>query len=210
MNRNYLIAAISLAAAVGCTSRTNDLPWLTKIDQALNTGDFDYSLKEAAKYVEKYPDSCEGWSALGWATAKTDDLDRAQECFDKCLKINPQWDNAYVGKGVTYRKAGDLDNARKSYLEAVRIVPDNAEAYSSLLVIEVMEGDNKKAVEYGQKAWALRQDLASIPANLAVAYHFLGDIARRDQYYKHAERLGYHRLQTLKDIFDGKVSIDDQ
>jgi Flp pilus assembly protein TadD len=138
---------------------------------------------------------------------KTDQVDKANECFDKSLSINPRWDNAHVGKGAAYRKSGDNDNARKSYLKAIDIVPNNAEAFSSLVVIELLEGNHKKAVEYGEKGWALRKDLPIIPANLAIAYHYLGDYSRRDQYYKQAKRLGYHNLQTLKDIMDGKASI---
>ena len=74
-------------------------------------------------------------------------------------------------------------------------------------MIEIAEGNDAKAVEYGEKAWALRKNLASIPANLAIAYHLVGNTAKRDEFYQHAERLKYHRLDTLQDIFTGKKSI---
>jgi tetratricopeptide (TPR) repeat protein len=184
-----------------------DMRRLEEIDQRFIDGDFDYAVQEFTKYVEAYPVSFKGWNLLGWAYLKTNKLEKAQECFDKSLSINPKYDNAYVGKGSMCRTKGDHDSARKSYLEAISIVPDDPEAYASLLVIELLEGNDAKAVEYGEKAWAIRQDLPGIPANLAVAYHYLGDNSKRDQYYKHAERLGYHALGTIKDIFDGKTSI---
>ena len=114
----------------------------------------------------------------------------------------PMW-----AKGATYRSLGDNENARKSYLEAIRILPENAEAYSSLLVIELLEGNDEKAVEYGEKAWGYRKDLAGIPANLSVAYHYLGEPDKRDYFYKEAEKLGYHRLETLVDIFEGRSGL---
>lgn len=211
MNRPVIVALLSLLVLAGCKNFADraggDLRRLERIDRRLNDGDLDYALAEGTKFVEEHPRSHQGWNLLGWIHLKMDEPDKARECFDKALSINPRWDNAYVGKGAMYRKLGDNVNARKSYLEAINIDPDNAEAYTSLLVIELMEGNDKKAVEHGEKAWALRKNYPTIPANLAVAYHYLGDHSRRDQYYREAERLKYHDLQALRDIFDGKAGI---
>jgi tetratricopeptide (TPR) repeat protein len=178
-----------------------------EIENSFNVGDLDYALRELKGYVAEHPDSYRGWSLLGWVYAKTDELEKAGECFDRSLGINPEWDNAHVGKGVIYRSMGDLNKARESYCAAIKIAPDNPEAFSSLLVIELMEGNDEKAVEYGEKAWALRKDYAAIPANLAVAYHYFGDYSKRDEFYKEAVRLGYPDPQRIKDIFSGKTSI---
>lgn len=211
MNRLAVFALASLLVMAGCANLANkaggDLRRLQEINRRFNAGDFDYALTETTKFVQEYPRSYQGWSLLGWIHLKMDAHDKARECFDKALSINPRWDNAHVGKGAMYRKLGDKVNARKSHLEAISIAPDNAEAYSSLLVIELMDGNDEKAVEYGEKAWALRKDHASIPANLAIAYHYLGDYSKRDRYYHEAERLEYYNLRAIKDIFDGKTSI---
>jgi hypothetical protein len=74
-------------------------------------------------------------------------------------------------------------------------------------VIELVEGNDAKAVEYGERAWALRKDLPSIPANLAIAYHYLGNPKKRKEFYGHAKRAGYPDLQALDDIISGKTSI---
>jgi Flp pilus assembly protein TadD len=108
---------------------------------------------------------------------------------------------------VLFRQQGKLDLARQSYLKATSLVPDNAEAFSSLVVIELIQGNDAKAVEYGEKAWALRKDYPSIPANLAIAYHYLGNMQKRDEFYQHAQRLGYHDLQAVQDIFSGKTGL---
>jgi Tfp pilus assembly protein PilF len=211
MSRLAVVALVSLLVTAGCANLANrageDLGRLEEINSRFNTGDFEHALTETTKFVQQYPRSYKGWSLLGWIYLKMDAPDKARESFDKALSINPRWDNAHVGKGAVYRKLGDTINARKSYLEAISIAPDEAEAYASLLVIELMEGNNEKAVEYGEKAWALRKDYAVIPSNLAVAYHYLGDYSKRDRYYREAERLGYYNMQKLRDLFDGKVSI---
>jgi tetratricopeptide (TPR) repeat protein len=205
------LSGMLLIIAIGCNGRfdpiAEDVPRLEKIDRTFVEGEFDRARALATEYIEDYPRSHQAWSLLGWIHLENNEFEEADECFNKSLSINPKWDNAYVGKGVMYRKAGDNERAKHSYLKAISIVPNNAEAYSSLLVIELMNRNDQKAVEYGEKAWALRRDLPSIPANLAMAYHYLGDHAKRDHYYKQAERLGYARLQTIKDVFDGKASI---
>lgn len=208
MKRLTIIALISLLTLAGCSRlANNERARLLKINSSFTSGQIDYALTEATKFVQDYPRSDQGWSLLGWIYLKKDNLSKAGESFDKALSINPRWDNAHVGKGSMYRKLGDNAKARESYLKAIEIVPNNAEAYSSLLVLELLEGDNKMAVAYGEKAWALRKDHATIAANLSVAYHYLGDHAKRDQFYKEAERLKYDNLENLKQIFVGKRSL---
>lgn len=209
MNRCAIIALTSLIALAGCTAlnKANESVRLQKIDRSFTRGEIDYALTEATKFVQDYPRSHQGWNLLGWIYLKKDDLRNAEECFDKALSINSRWDNAHVGKGAMYRKLGDNAKARESYLKAISMAPDNAEAYSSLLVIELLEGNNKTAVTYGEKAWALRKDSGQIAANLSVAYHYVGDYSKRDQYYREAMRLGYNDLEKLRNIFEGKSSI---
>lgn len=198
---------VLVTAVPGAVAADDDMPRLMKIDRKFNTGDFVIVLDEGTKYVEDYPRSYQGWTMLGWAYLKTDQLEKAKECFDRAISIDSTWDNSHVGKGALYRKLNDHENARKSYLEAIRLRPQNAEAYASLMVIEILEGKDEKAVEYGEKAWALRKDLSSIPANLAVAYHYLGDMKNRNKYTKYAELLGYYRMDTLQEIFDGTIKL---
>ena len=188
-------------------SEGDDTSRLLAIDQKLQDGEFENVIVEATSYVRDYPQSFQGYLLLGWANVRIDKLDHAAECFDKALAIEPKADNAFVGKGVVYNRKGDLANARKSYHAAIKLVPDNPQAFSSLVVIELMEGNDSKAVEYGKRAWALQNDDPSIAANLAIAYHYAGDIPRRDEYCAHAKRLRYRNLSGLQDIFNGKISL---
>ncbi|KAF1079182.1 MAG: hypothetical protein GQF41_4485 [Candidatus Rifleibacterium amylolyticum] len=206
MKLRFLAVLMALLVTVGCTE-SEDTRKLLEIDRVMNGGRYAQAVAEGEKYVGRFPESYKGWSILGWAYLKSDQAKKAEECFDKALTINEKWDNAYVGKGVLYRQQGKLDLARQSYLKATALVPENAEAFSSLVVIELIEGNDAKAVEYGEKAWALRKDYPSIPANLAIAYHYLGNMQKRDEFFKHAQRLGYHDLESVQDIFNGKVGI---
>lgn len=202
-----LILILFLVVTLFSCSVSDDTKKLMSIDQKMNNGQYAEAIQESNKYVQNYPKSFKGWNLLGWAYLKTDQLEKAEQCFNKSIIINEKWDNAYVGKGVLYRKIGNSNKSKQSYLKAIELVPDNAEAFSSLLVIELMEGNDKKAVEYGEHAWKLRKNYPSIPANLAVAYHYLGNLKKRDEFFNLADKLGYHNMQALEDIFNGKASI---
>jgi tetratricopeptide (TPR) repeat protein len=190
----------------GC-SESEDTKRLLSIDHKMNNGQYDIVIREGQKYVQDYPNSFKGWNQLGWAYLKTDQLQEAEQCFNRSININDSWDNAYVGRGGLYRKMGKLHEARINYQKAISLLPDNAEAFSSLLVIELMDGNDEKAVEYGEKAWALRKDLPSIPANLAIAYHYLDNPKKRDEFYRYAKNLGYHNLQSIDAIIEGNASV---
>ena len=62
--------------------------------------------------------------------------------------------------------------------------------------------------EIVEKAWDLRKDLGSIPANLAIVYHYLGEEEKKQLYYKEAKDLGYHSMEAVDQIFDGSLSVE--
>lgn len=182
-------------------------PELLSLDALFSRGEFHRAAEDASQYIREHPDCHEAWSQLGWAHLKLDRAEEAERCFRKALELEPTWDNAYVGLGVLCRKQGDIAGARANYLEAISIVPDNAGALSSLLVIELMDGNDTQAIAYGERAWALSKNDPAIAANLAIAYHCLGDTERRDRFCELARTLGYHNMAAVRDIIDGKASI---
>jgi len=201
-----IVVSFNIAARFMIPAETLETKILA-LNELYDQGDFEGVIEEANDYLDTHPNAYMVLSQLGWAHLKIHELDKADMYFNRAITIEPTWDNAYVGLGVLCREKGDTEGARKNYLKAISIVPDNAEAYSSLLVIELMEGNDSKAVEYGEKAWSLRKDDANIAANLAVAYHYLGDMEKRNVFVEYARMLGYYNMDALQDIFDGKTSL---
>ena len=190
----------------GC-GRSSETAELVTIDTLFQKGKFETALKEVKAFLVRHPQSHKGWNLAGWCHMQTDNTKEAEKCFDRSISIKSDWDNAYVGKGVLCRRKGDIAGARSNYKKAISLVPDNAEALSSLLVVELIEKNYAKAVEYGERAWKLRKNLPSIPANLSVAYHYAKNTEKRDYYFEEARKLKYPNLQKLKDIFQGKIVI---
>ncbi len=178
-----------------------------KMQEFYDQGQFQEAIDIGEKFIEKNPNSADVLQMLGWSYSDLDKYDEALDYFYKCLEVNKKMDNAYVGIGAIYRRLGEFETARSNYLKSIEIYEKNPEAYSSLSVIEMMEGNLENAIEYGEKAWSYDKTLAIIPSNLAVAYHYLGNDEKRDEYYDHAERLGYSNLENLKLIFSGELTI---
>jgi tetratricopeptide (TPR) repeat protein len=205
MKRFLLVAAIAIFFVNPAFCGEKEM--FLAIESAMSKAAYEEAITKGEECLEEYPESHLCYQSLGWAYLKAEKLDLAQEAFDQALALNDQMENAYVGKGVIYRKKGDLTKARESYLKAIETRPENAEAYASLLVIELMQGHDEKAVEYGKKAWELRKDYPIIPANLAVAYHYAGNVKQRDYFYEEAKKLGYRNLDGLREIFSGKRTL---
>lgn len=202
------LACLLIAGCNFSAQPERDLARLEALDARFQAGENDYALAEAKKYTDEFPDCDQGWKFRGWTHAEVDDYEMAVTCFNRAIELNPNADNAYVGLGVVRRAAGDLDGARQAYSEAIRILPENAEAFSSLLVIELLEKNYEKAVEYGERAWQLRKDHPTIPANLAVAYHYIGEDEKKQKFYREAEKLGYPSLDVIQEIFDGTMVVE--
>ena len=194
-------AIVLLAALAGC-ARSNDMARIEAIDAKMERDPVG-AIREAEQYLAEYPDSAVGWRVLGWARLKSDtDDEAARAAFERSLELDPKADNTYVGLGAYYRRADDLDKASEMYAKAIDLDPENPAAYSSMAGVDIARGDYAAAVTHGEKAWKLDSTNATIAANLAVAYHFNDEHAKRDEMLAQAEALGYGNIQGLRDLFN--------
>jgi tetratricopeptide (TPR) repeat protein len=185
----------------------DDAARLAELDRRVDQGAYASVIEELPRYIAEHPKSYRAWSLLGFAYARSDQPDAALAAFDESLELNPEWDNAHVGKGVVHRMRGELDEALAAYRRAIEISPRNGEAYTSIAVIEIQRGDDDAAVAAAEKAWSFDRRSPEVAANLAVAYHYAGDTAKRQEMYEHAARLGYAKMKSLDDIFAGRVKL---
>jgi tetratricopeptide (TPR) repeat protein len=194
------------AAAANPIVPDDDQAAIDRFDSMLNQDANVQLIEELPPYLEKYPNSYQGYLLLGWAYSRSDRLDEAMAAFERSIELNPKFENAYVGQGVVWRERGDLDKAVASYHKALELNPNAAEAYSSLTVIELKRGNYDKALEVGMKGWELsdKQD-PIIAANLAIACHYAKDEKQRDEMLELARSLGYPKMARLEDIISGKL-----
>jgi Flp pilus assembly protein TadD len=88
----------------------------------------------AKTYAEIYED-------LGNRCLADGQIDRAIAYFTKAIRLRPDFDRAYVDRGLCYFKKGQVGRARKDICSAIRLNPSEAEARHLEALIKLNLGD---------------------------------------------------------------------
>lgn len=108
-----------------------------------------------------------------------------------------------------YLRVGDIDvrngrlrSARSLFDDGLKIEPNDYRLLDAMSHLEAIEGNPKKAIEYGQRGIAIKLDPATL-GTIGDAYRSIGDTAQAEQYYKTMEVAvsgqpgAYHRAWSL-------------
>ena len=125
---------------------------------------------------------------------------RAQELYEKVIKINPRYQSAYIGLGNLYYESGRVIEALKVYKKAIDINPDFPEPYIGLGNTLFMLNQKAEAIKSYEKAILLRPNLANVYYNIAVVYLSLKEYKMAIQYWDTAIKLGYKVNPALEKL----------
>lgn len=209
MHRRHGFGIVLLLLAVGCQlgSRTSNPARLNRIAGVYDKGDTKAAIDQLNSYVKDFPKDDLAWTILGHACEDEGRDAEARVAYETALSINPRRAEAHVGMALIQRKEGHPDDAMRSFGEALAIDPRNAEAYSSMTMIALERGQDAQALEYARKGYELDSKSAVIAANLAVAYHYNGDLENRDRLTQVAASLGYEKMNSLRRIYSGEITV---
>ncbi|MBL7826978.1 MAG: tetratricopeptide repeat protein, partial [Saprospiraceae bacterium] len=74
-------------------------------------------------------------------------LEKAVECYSKCIKLYPEYHDAFGGRGIAYFRLGQYDKAFEDYQVSLKHRPNNAPVLSNMGYIYFMRGQLDKAEE---------------------------------------------------------------
>lgn len=74
-------------------------------------------------------------------------LERAVECYTKCITLYPEYHDAYGSRGIAYFRLGQYDKAFDDYQVSIKYRPNNATVLSNMGFIYFMRGQLEKAEE---------------------------------------------------------------
>lgn len=74
-------------------------------------------------------------------------LEKAVECYSKCIKLYPEYHDAFGGRGIAYFRLGQYDKAFDDYQVSLKYRPNNAPVLSNMGYIYFMRGQLDKAEE---------------------------------------------------------------
>jgi tetratricopeptide (TPR) repeat protein len=104
--------------------------------------------------------------------------------LEKCIQLDPQYTNAFVGLGVAYTKLGRHEDAERVLRKAIALEPENAYAKRNLAGVLFYGGKAVEALPYFRQAVSLAPDQIETQMGLAQCLEQLGD-----EYRKEADKL---------------------
>ena len=97
-------------------------------------------------------------------------IDRAIEVYSRAIKLNPNYADAYYGRGYAYESKDNFDRAIENYTKAIDLKSDFDIFYINRGVAYGKKGDYDRAVEDFTKAIQLKPDDAEAYYNRGTVY----------------------------------------
>nr|AGS51763.1 tetratricopeptide TPR_2 [uncultured bacterium contig00046] len=105
-------------------------------------------------------DEAEAYYSMGDAYFQEEDCEKTIECYQKAIKLNPNFAEAYYSMGIVYCFDENYDKGIEYYQKAIELEPNFAEAYYEMSITYEIKGDYVKAIECCQKAIELKPNCA--------------------------------------------------
>jgi len=134
-------------------------------------------------------ETAEEWDAKGNSFAVSGKYEKAIECFEKAIDLNPNFAEAYSNRGVTYCHLKQYERAIEDYDKAIELNPNFALAYSNRGFTYCCLKQYERAIEDCDKAIELDPNLAGAYTNRGNAYKDLDQYERAIEDYDKAIEL---------------------
>ncbi len=108
-------------------------------------------LEDLRWYVQKHPEDARGWYILGVAET-VGDRDRALECLNKAIELNPEYSLARYARGVALLQAGQLEEASEELKTVLANDPKDTYALDALGQARLKLNHPQEAVELFRRA----------------------------------------------------------
>ncbi|MBC7881467.1 MAG: tetratricopeptide repeat protein [Anaerolineae bacterium] len=102
-------------------------------------------------------------------------LPEALRCFDQVIQLEPDFADAYHGRGFLRRRSGDLLNAVKDYSQAIRLAPTKIASYLHRGQSLCDLGNHQGAITDFDRIIALKPDYAQVYYERGLARQQVGD-----------------------------------
>ena len=151
-----------------------------------NQGNFKKVLTEASQFLKQFPNSIILHNILGATNSSLGRIETALVCYEKAIKIKPDYAEAYNNLGTTLQSKGDVDAAIESYRKAIEIKPVFAEAYNNIGTCFQKKGAYEEAIKNYRLALKKNPDYAEAYFNIGNTFQTKNQLKKAIESYKEA------------------------
>ena len=138
--------------------------------------------------------------ALAVQNHQNNNLQDAQNYYQKVLKIEPNNTPTLNNLGVIFKGLGDLQKAKDCYEQAIKINPNYADAHNNLGNIFNGLGDLQKAKDCYEQAIKINPNYADAHNNLGVIFKKLGEHQKAKTCYEKVLEIDPNHIQVLNNL----------
>ena len=117
---------------------------------------------------------------------QNNNLQDAQNYYQKVLKIDPNHVNTYYNLGLIFKVLGENQKAISFYEKAIKIDPNHADAHNNLGLIFKVFGENQKAKNCYEKTIEIDPNYVNAHNNLGNVFKELGEYQKAISCYEKA------------------------
>jgi len=148
---------------------------------------------------EKPPDARE-YFLSGCSYHELEMYTEAVKYYQKAIKLNPDFTEAFINLGVAYYQLGKYSKAIDAYEKALQLNPQSPSLYNKLGSAYIIHGSYTKALGSFKKATDIEPGNPVSHYNLGVAYYLNGDRNAAFKEYAILKELDTQRAKSLLDL----------
>ena len=114
------------------------------------------------------------------------EFSKAIQAYQKVIKLDPTYVEAYNNLGIVYQTMGDVNGAFGAYQKSTEINPRYEKGYNNLGLLFVLEGRYEEALEAFQKAFAINSNNIESHINLGILFKKKGQWGKAIESYQKA------------------------
>jgi PGF-CTERM protein len=99
--------------------------------------------------------TAEEWNEQGFRFLESGDYEKAIECFDKAIELNPNYTDAYLNRGLAYLYLEQNERAIEDFEKVIELNPCYDQACRAReFVLSILKQENGASEDYEFAAWA--------------------------------------------------------
>jgi hypothetical protein len=127
--------------------RQDPAAWQRPTSTASDEDRYEQSVRECVRQMRLDPDAADGQFAAGMVHAQNGHRQRAIDCFNEAIRLNPQDGEAFEQRAALYAELGRADEALADCDRAIALDLADVKAYRIRGTIYAARGNHARAIE---------------------------------------------------------------